>query len=549
MAQKLLAMSLVTLGALTSAWAQTGQVAAHWYNSSTTEGPRRCFVYCPPGYAADPTARYPVLYLLHGANASEKAWVDAGNIREAMDRLITTKKAPPMLVVMPYGYALRPGEKPEPIRPDSGGPPNFTRMFASFGNDLLSDLIPNIDRGFRTVPDREHRALAGLSMGGLQTMNVGLRHTDTFAYYGGFSGCGGAFGAPIDLKTDYEGALADGPAFNRKVKQLFISVGTKEGDWMLDGVKRYTAALRKQGIKFAYYESPGTTHDWPTWQRSLDQFAPRLFQKLPAAKSQPVPEVAKDDIKVFPNPPEGFDVRREAIPHGKLQPLTWDSKTVGTTRKMLVYTPPGYSPEKKYPVLYLLHGIGANEYQWGWAGKPDIVLDNLIADGRAKPMIVVMPNGCAQKDDEPKGNVYASAPAYAVFERDLLDDLIPSIESRFSVSTKVEDRAIAGLSMGGGQSLNFGFAHPESFGSIGAFSAAPNTDAPDKLFSQFDAAKGYQLLYISCGNKDGLFNISQRTHQWLKRHDVMHVWNVDEYGHDRDTWSHNLYTFLQMVFK
>jgi len=216
---------------------------------------------------------------------------------------------------------------------------------------------------------------------------------------------------------------------------------------------------------------------------------------------------------------------------------------------MLVYTPPGYLPEKKYPVLYLLHGIGANEYQWGWAGKPDVVLDNLIAEGKAKPMIVVMPNGCAQKDDEPKGNVYASAPAYAVFEADLINDLIPAIESRYSVSKNRNERAIAGLSMGGGQSLNFGFAHPELFGSIGGFSAAPNTYTPDKLIPNIDEAKSMNLIYISVGNKDGLFGISERTHRYLQDHHVSHVWNVDEHGHDRETWSHNLYVFLQMIFK
>ncbi len=265
------------------------------------------------------------------------------------------------------------------------------------------------------------------------------------------------------------------------------------------------------------------------------------------AFSQPI-NLQADDKKIFPDPPAEFDTVRKDILRGKIEAVTWDSKTVGTTRHMLVYTPPGYTTDKKYPVLYLLHGIGANEYQWGWAGKPDVVLDNLIADRKAKPMIIVMPNGCAQKDDNPKGNVYASAPAYAVFERDLLNDLIPTIESRYSVSTKRDDRAIAGLSMGGGQSLDFSFAHMDVFGSVGAFSAAPNAYAPEKLLPNPSAARSMKLIYISAGNKDGLFGISQRTHQYLKKNDVPHLWNVDEHGHDRDTWSHNLYEFLQKVF-
>ena len=273
--------------------------------------------------------------------------------------------------------------------------------------------------------------------------------------------------------------------------------------------------------------------------------------KLPDPKvafAQPI-NLTKGDKKIFPDPPAGFDEVRPGNPHGKLTPATWDSKTVGTTRHLLVYTPPNYTPTRKYPVLYLLHGIGANEYQWGWAGKPDVVLDNLIADGKAKPMIVVMPNGCAQKDDQPKGNIYASAPAYAVFERDLLDDLIPTIENQYPVLKDRNHRAIAGLSMGGGQSLNFGFAHTDVFGSIGGFSAAPNTYAPAKLVSDIPGAKRLKLIYVSCGNKDGLFGISQRTHQYLRDHGIKHIWNVDEHGHDRETWSHNLYEFLQRVFK
>lgn len=266
------------------------------------------------------------------------------------------------------------------------------------------------------------------------------------------------------------------------------------------------------------------------------------------AFAQPI-NLTADDRKIFPDPPAGFDEVRADIPHGTLTPSTWDSKTVGTTRHMLIYTPPGYRPDRKYPVLYLLHGIGGNEYQWGWAGKPNVVLDNLIAEKRATPMIVVMPNGCAQKDDEPKGNVYASAPAYAVFERDLLNDLIPTIESRYSVYRDRKHRAIAGLSMGGGQSLDFGFAHPDVFGSIGGFSSAPNTYAPAKLIPDIRAAKSLRLIYLSAGNKDGLFGISQRTHQYLAAHRVRHIWNVDEHGHDRETWSHNLYEFLQRVFR
>ena len=223
--------------------------------------------------------------------------------------------------------------------------------------------------------------------------------------------------------------------------------------------------------------------------------------------------------------------------------VEYDSKSVGTTRKMHVYTPPGYSAEKKYPVLYLLHGIGGDETEWQRFAKPNLVLDNLIADGKAVPMIVVMPNGRAQKNDRPEGNVFASAPAFAAFEKDLLEDVIPAIESKYSVQADREHRALAGLSMGGGQSLNFGLAHLDTFAWVGGFSSAPNTKPPADLVADPAAAKEQlKLLWVSCGNKDGLIRISQGVHAYLKEKGVPHVWHVDGHGHDPTQWRNNLYS-------
>src|SRR5690606_18065854 len=172
---------------------------------------------------------------------------------------------------------------------------------------------------------------------------------------------------------------------------------------------------------------------------------------------------------------------RDGIPRGKLMMVEYDSDTVGTRRKMNVYTPPGYSPEQRYPVLYLLHGIGGDETEWQRFCQPSVILDNLFADGKAVPMIVVMPNGRAQENDRAEGNVFDSAPAFEKFEGDLLHDIIPTIESRYSVIADREHRALAGLSMGGGQSLNFGLAHLDKFAWIGGFSSAPNTRPPAEL--------------------------------------------------------------------
>jgi enterochelin esterase-like enzyme len=261
-------------------------------------------------------------------------------------------------------------------------------------------------------------------------------------------------------------------------------------------------------------------------------------------------ELGPDDRQIFDDPPASIVEQREGIAHGKLEMIEYESKTVGTTRKMNVYTPPDYSTDKRYPVLYLLHGIGGDETEWQRFAKPEVMLDNLIADGKAVPMIVVMPNGRAQKNDRAEGNVMASAPAFAVFEKDLLDDVIPTIESRYRVHTDRGNRAIAGLSMGGGQSLNFGLNHLDRFAWVGGFSSAPNTKPPEELIPDTQKLKDQlRILWLSCGNKDGLIRVSQRLQRYLKESDVPHIWNVDSHGHDATHWRNNLYHLLQKLFQ
>ena len=202
--------------------------------------------------------------------------------------------------------------------------------------------------------------------------------------------------------------------------------------------------------------------------------------------------LAPDDKQAFPDPPAGFNAKRDGIPHGTVGDGRVRLEDGRHPRKMQVYTPPGYSKDKKYPVLYLLHGIGGDETEWQRFATPDVLLDNLLADGKAEPMIVVMPNGRAQKNDRAEGDVFRTAPAFAAFEEDLLKDVIPAIESRYSVQADREHRALAGLSMGGGQSLNFGLAHLDTFAWVGGFSSAPNTKRPAELVP--DPARTKQQL-------------------------------------------------------
>lgn len=261
-------------------------------------------------------------------------------------------------------------------------------------------------------------------------------------------------------------------------------------------------------------------------------------------------ELGPDDTQAYPDPPDSITQVRDGIARGSLEMIEYESKTVGATRKMNVYTPPGYSKDQKYPVLYLLHGIGGDETEWQRFATPNVLFDNLIADGKIVPLIVVMPNGRAQKNDRAEGNVFESAPAFAVFEQDLLNDVIPAIESRYAVQADREHRALAGLSMGGGQSLNFGLTHLDKFAWVGGFSSAPNTKSPEELVP--DPAKTKEqlkLMWLSCGNKDGLINISQRMQRYLKEKGIPHKWNVDSHGHDPTHWRNNLYHFTQLLFK
>jgi enterochelin esterase-like enzyme len=248
----------------------------------------------------------------------------------------------------------------------------------------------------------------------------------------------------------------------------------------------------------------------------------------------------------------GFDVPHDSIPHGKIDTITYKSKTVDTLRRTLIYTPPGYSKKKKYPVLYLLHGIGGDEKEWLNGGKPQVILDNLYAQGKIEPMIVVMPNGRAMKNDRATGNIMApdKVQAFATFEKDLLNDLIPFIEKKYPVFTDREHRAIAGLSMGGGQSLNFGLGNLDKFAWIGGFSSAPNTKPPQELVPDAAAAREkIKLLFISCGASDGLISFSKRTHDYLVQNNVPHIYFIEPGVHDFKVWKDGLFMFSQLIFK
>jgi enterochelin esterase family protein len=242
-----------------------GDVRVHPYFSKITGEWRRAYVYTPPDYDKNVRARYPVLYLQHGSGESERGWSAQGKANFILDNLIAAGKAVPMLIVMENGMAAsRPGAAPGP-----GG-----RRNEAFGDLMIADLIPMIDGSFRTRTDRLSRALAGLSMGAGQAMQIGLNNLDTFGYIGAFSG--GTL-RNLDPKTSYQGVFSNADAFNKKVPLLWMSAGSLELE-RFAGLKAGVEALKSAGINVKWVEYPGLAHEWEAWRRSLGDFAPLLFR-------------------------------------------------------------------------------------------------------------------------------------------------------------------------------------------------------------------------------------------------------------------------------
>lgn len=246
-----------------------GLVSELNYYSKLTQEWRRCFVYTPAGYEANSNKRYPVLYLQHGSFEDETGWPGQGKANLILDNLIADKKAVPMIIVMDNGYAFKPQANAD----------SKARPVLVFEEVMMQEIIPMIDARFRTLANRENRAIAGLSMGANQTMRIALNNLGSFAYYGGFSGTANyPSSAEINAETFLDGAFKDGKKVNEQLKVLWLGIGTKEPEPFPGSIGAFKNMLEQQGIKYVFYQSEGTAHEWLTWRRSLYQYAQLLFK-------------------------------------------------------------------------------------------------------------------------------------------------------------------------------------------------------------------------------------------------------------------------------
>lgn len=661
MIQILALCSLALLGTGLPALAQTpgfdqqregiahGTVTTLEYDSKIVGIKRKLRVYTPPNFRKE--EKLPVLYLLHGIGGNEAGWQGAGAVDAILDNLYADKKAVRMLVVMPNGRA---SAEPPPADPFAGNP---FADYARFEQELIQDVIPFIATQFTVMPERENRALAGLSMGGGQSLNFGLANPETFAWVGGFSS------AP-NTKPAAELAQAAGKA---NLKFLWVSCGDRDN--LMNISLNLHNALTEKKIPHVWYVDKGG-HDWPVWRNDFHQFAQRLFQeKQPPApvspgvlatdangKAQPPaaarpanqppqvvsPEVATDrrvTFRIFapraesvrlvssdlPNLFQGAPMKKDErgvwevalgpaqpgayrysfnidgvtvldprnpatsesvgnssslvtvpgsewmdaknVPHGAVASVTYHSTALGRARRMHIYTPPGYEKgEGTYPVFYLLHGAGDSDDSWTSVGRANFILDNLIAAGKAKPMIVVMPAGHTR----PFGGFGSPLPPAEEFTGEFTKDIMPYIESHYRTKNDRRSRAIAGLSMGGFQTLNVAIPKLDAFAYIGVYSSGllgivpmqgPGTSPVAKparypweeenLAILDDAAlkKELKLFWFATGKEDFLLSTTKASIDLFKKHGFAVEYKESGGGHTWLNWQEYLSEFAPRLFQ
>jgi enterochelin esterase family protein len=640
-----------------------GAVTHHFYKSALVGADRDYYVYTPPNYDVNRATPYPVFFLLHGLGDEASGWTTVGAANVILDNLINSGKAQPMIMVNTLGYG----------NPDGPGGAMRADMIPTFAKALVEEVLPQVEKNYRASRDRSQRAIAGLSMGGAETVYTALHYSNQFAYAGSFSGAfvmypranpptppaegsgrGGRGQMPAMVAEDFEKNFAglNAAKINSDLRVFWIACGTEDG---LIGVNRqFMSWLDSKNVKYSKSEIPNYAHVWPLWRRNLAAFAPMLFQaaQAPAVAAAPVgagggrgpqqPQfqsvVIQPDRKVTfkmyapqaqavrlagtdipgngrgapmtkadngvweatlgPIEPGAFrynfnvdgvsviDPRNSSIsesntnvwsmfyvpgadfmdtkdvPHGAVAAVPYYSTVLKRWRRMHVYTPPGYElGQGKFPVFYLLHGAGDCDEAWTSVGRAGYILDNLIAAKKAKSMIVVMPAGHTSTGPRVPG-------APDDFPQEFLTDIMPYAESHYRIVADRPHRAIAGLSMGGGHTINIAIPHLDKFSYIGVYSsgifgivpgagrggaqppAGPSFEEQHKAeLDNAPAKKGLKLLWFSTGVDDGLISTTRATVEMLKKHAFTPVFKESPGAHTWINWRNYLNEFAPQLFQ
>src|SRR4030095_11011554 len=542
------------------------------------------------------------------------------------DNLYANGKIEPMIVVMPNGRAMKDDRAVGNIF-DSAK----VQAFATFEKDLLNDLIPYVEKNFPVVNARESRAIAGLSMGGGQSLNFGLGNLDKFAWIGGFSSAPNTK-PPEQLVTNPEET-------KKKLKLLWISCGASDNLIMFS--KRTHDYLVKNNIPHIYYIETGV-HDFKVWKNGLYMFSQLIFKPVdtstfskypvvgaPASsnvRSAQYPQILADHRVIFrvkapdaqrvqidlgkkydmmkdtggywqvttdsigegfhyysllvdgvavadPSSESFYGMGRMAsgieipfagggyyamknVPHGDIRIKKYFSTVTNSWRQFYIYTPPGYDVNinEKYPVLYILHGGGEDERGWATQGKTDIILDNLIAEKKVKPMLVVMPDG----NFGTGGLAGFNENVLRTFENELKNVVIPFIEKNYRTETNGNNRALAGLSLGGLQTLYAGLRNTAMFSYLGVFSSGwfanqPALSDPQYAFMKENATsinnnlKSFWIAMV--GNEDSAYNNCKIMLATFDEMGIKYTYSEYPGGHTWPVWRNNLYNFAQVLFK
>jgi len=656
-----------------------GTVAHHFYKSAIIGDNRDYYVYTPPNYDPNRATPYPLIFVLHGLGDDASAWSTVGAANVILDNLINSGKAQPMIMVNTLGYG----------NPDGPGGAMRGDMIPTFAKALVEEVLPQVERSYRVSRERTQHAIAGLSMGGAETVYTALHYSNQFAYAAGFSsafvmypranppapqatptpaadgaGRGGRGGrgqqtpmTAVDFEKSFAGL--DAAKVNSDLRIFWMACGLDDG--LINANRQFQSWLDTKAVHYTKTEIPGFAHVWPLWRRNLAEFVPQLFQaaqttpsanggggaaaaqggrggrgpQAPQFQSVDIAADRKVTFKVYapqaqavrvggsdipgngrgapmtkaengvweamlgPIEPGAFrynfnidgvsvvDPRNSSIsesntnvwsmfyvpgadfmdtkdvPHGSVAAVNYYSTVLKKWRRMHVYTPPGYEMggSTKYPVFYLLHGAGDCDEAWSSVGRAGYILDNLIAAKKAKPMVVVMPAGHTSTGPRTPGTADE-------FPQEFLTDILPYAEGHYRVMADRAHRAIAGLSMGGGHTINIAVPHLEKFAYVGVYSsgifgivpgagrgggqqpAGPSFEEQHKAELDNPATKkGLKLLWFSTGVDDGLITTTRATVDLFKKHGFTPVFKESPGAHTWINWRNYLNEFAPQLFQ